>query len=105
MANFKQALIDAMNQAGIDDREERAGIAAIAGGESGFQPRTEIGYQNTRNERIRTIFSKTRQMSDDELDDLKSDPVRSSTSSMGAGSATRRTPTTASPIAVAAPFS
>jgi len=40
MANFKQALIDAMNQAGIDDREERAGIAAIAGGESGFQPRT-----------------------------------------------------------------
>ena len=76
MANFKQALIDAMNQAGIDDREERAGIAAIAGGESGFQPRTEIGYQNTRNERIRTIFSKTRQMSDDELDDLKPDPVR-----------------------------
>jgi putative chitinase len=76
MADFKQALIEAMNQAGIDDPEERAGIAAIAGGESDFKPHTEFGYQNTRNDRIRRIFSKTREMSDAELDDLKSDPVR-----------------------------
>lgn len=76
MADFKQALIDAMTQAGIDDPEERAGIAAIAGGEGNFQPHTERDYRNTRNSRIRQVFSKTREMSDDELDALKADPVQ-----------------------------
>jgi predicted chitinase len=76
MADYKQALIDAMNRAGITDPDERAGIAAIAGGESGFQPHTEIGYANTHNDRIRTIFSKTRDLSDDDLDALKADNVK-----------------------------
>ena len=51
MADNKQALIDAMNQAGITDPEERAGIAAIAGGESGFQPGSEVSYAHTDNVR------------------------------------------------------
>ncbi|HEX6440870.1 MAG TPA: glycoside hydrolase family 19 protein [Stellaceae bacterium] len=76
MADYRQALIDAMDEAGITDPEERAGIAAIAGGESGFQPHTEIGYQHTSNDRIRQVFAKTRDMDDDELDDLKADPKR-----------------------------
>lgn len=76
MTDYRQALIDAMNEAGITDPEERAGIAAIAGGESDFRPHTEIGYQHTGNDRIRQIFSKTRDMGDDELDDLKADPKR-----------------------------
>ena len=75
MADNKQALIDAMNQAGITDPEERAGIAAIAGGESGFQPGSEVSYAHTNNDRIHRIFSKTRDLSDDDLNALKADPV------------------------------
>jgi len=76
MADFRQALIDAMNDSGIDDPEDRAGIAAIAGGEGNFQPHTEKDYRNTRNGRIRQVFAKTRQMSDADLDALKADPVQ-----------------------------
>lgn len=75
MADFKSALIAAMTEAGIVDIDERAMIAAIAGGESGFQPHTEVSYGHTENDRIRMIFSVLRDWNDADLDDLKSDDV------------------------------
>ena len=75
MADFKSALIAAMTKAGIVDIDERAMIAAIAGGESGFQPHTETDYSHTANDSIRLIFAQLRDWDDDDLDDLKSDPV------------------------------
>jgi len=74
-SGYKQALIDAMDQAGITDPDERAAIAAIAGGECALRPRSEIGYARTSNDRIRRIFSKTRQLDDDELNALKTNDV------------------------------
>lgn len=51
----------------------RAGIAALAGGESDLKPHTEIGYGHTENGRIRGIFSRVRDLSDQALDQLKAD--------------------------------
>jgi predicted chitinase len=77
MADPKQALRDAMTTAGITDPDERAGIAAIAGGESGFVPHTEVGYANTPNARIRLIFkNEVATLTDDQINDLKSDDRR-----------------------------
>lgn len=68
----KLILRAAMDKQGITDPELRAGIAAIAMGESAFQMRPEIGYSHTSNDRIREIFvTKCGDMSDDELDTLK----------------------------------
>jgi predicted chitinase len=53
-------LQQAMNEQGIMDPEMRAGIAATAYGESGFQPRSEMGYGGSAQKRgagyIRNIF-------------------------------------------------
>jgi putative chitinase len=61
-----------MDKQGVTDPELRAGIAAIAMGESGFSMKPEMGYEHTRNDRIRLIFgSRVNQLSDDQLDALK----------------------------------
>lgn len=52
-------LIAAMNRHGITDNALRAGIAAIAGGESGMKPHSEIGYGHTDPARTRDIFHST----------------------------------------------
>src|SRR5205823_3145442 len=64
-------LRDAMDAQGITDNELRAGIAAIAGGESGFKPVSETSFRNTSNARIRQIFGAARGMSDSQLNALK----------------------------------
>lgn len=70
----KDILRDAMDAAGITDNELRAGIVAIAGGESGFTPHTEMGYAHTSNARIRQIFgARIAHYPDAELDHIKSD--------------------------------
>lgn len=76
MTDFKQALRDAMTAAKITDNDERAMIAAIAGGESDFKPQTEISYSHTSNSRIRTIFSATRRLTDATLTDLKANDTK-----------------------------
>ena len=64
----------AMTAQGITDPDERAGIAAIAMGESNMAGYTERGYAHTSNERIREVFgSRVADMSDDDLDQLKAD--------------------------------
>lgn len=83
MLDPKQALRDAMTAAGIKDRDERAMIAAIAGGENGFTNHVETSYAHTDNARIRSIFSAGRlaggagkPLSEAELNALKADPVK-----------------------------
>lgn len=64
----------AMDRHGIADREMRAGIAAVAMGESALKPRTEDSYAGTSNRRIRTIFgARVAALDDGQLDALKRD--------------------------------
>ncbi len=75
VAECKEALIRAMDKAGITDNTERAAIAAVVNGECGFQPRYEASYAHTSNDRIRMIFgSRVADLSDEELDEAKADP-------------------------------
>lgn len=61
-----------MDRQHVTDNQLRAGIAAIAMGESGFQMKPELGYANTSDDRIRMIFgSRIAVLSNDELDRLK----------------------------------
>jgi putative chitinase len=73
-AQMKAFLKAAMDEQGITDPSVRAGIAAIAGGESGFRPRSETGYGHTDVSRIRALFgSRVANFSDEELEQLATD--------------------------------
>lgn len=65
------ALRSAMTTAGITDNLERAGVAAIAMGESCMVGKPELGYSHTSNDRIREVFSVCRGLSDDQLNAIK----------------------------------
>lgn len=69
-------LRDAMDAQGITDNELRAGIAAIAGGESAFKPIAEVGYGHTPNDRIRSIFAAAKHLTDAQLNALKVDDAK-----------------------------
>lgn len=71
-ADYLRAAFDKL---GVTDPNVRAGIAAIAMGESGLNPHSEIGYANTANSRIRLIFGSRVPADDASLDALKADPV------------------------------
>ena len=67
-----------MNTQGVTDPKIRAAMAATVEGESGFRLQSEIAYDKTSNEGIRTSFgmgSVFGRMSDEELTKLKADPV------------------------------
>ena len=70
------ALLNAeMDKQGVTDNDIRAGIAAIAMGESQMNPHTETAYTHTANERIREVFgSRVADMTDEQIDQLKADP-------------------------------
>tara|TARA_R110002126_G_scaffold63790_2_gene163569 strand:- start:596 stop:1621 length:1026 start_codon:yes stop_codon:yes gene_type:complete len=68
-----QILIDTMVENGVTDPVAQVGMLAVIGKETHFINKKEIAYQNTSNKRINKIFSKTRNMSDSELDNLKRD--------------------------------
>jgi uncharacterized protein (TIGR02594 family) len=71
--DVKSLLIDAMNRHGINDNALRAGIAAIAGGESGMVPHSEIGWGHSDPANARQFFRALRNMSDDEIRALAAD--------------------------------
>ena len=74
----KQLLLQEMNAQGVTDPKVRAAMAAVTEGESGFRLQSEIAYDKTSNEGIRTSFgmgSVFGRMSDEELTKLKADPV------------------------------
>jgi len=68
-----QRLIDTMVEHGVTDPIAQVGMLAVIGKETHFINKKEKGYHNTSNERIRSIFSRTRNMSDSELNSLKKD--------------------------------
>lgn len=71
----KEALRRAMDELGMTDNMLRAGTAAICGGENHFTSKWETSWKNTDNARIRSFFSRLRNMSDAELTSLKRDDV------------------------------
>jgi len=68
-----QRLIDNMIELGVTNPVAQVGMLAVIGKETHFINKKEKGYGNTPNSRIREIFSRTRNLSDSELDVLKSD--------------------------------
>lgn len=73
MASNKDIVINALKDSGITNKYSIAAILAIIDKESGFKPQTEIGYGNTSNARIKSIFDKTKTLTDQQLDALKKD--------------------------------
>lgn len=67
-----QLLINKMKKKGITNPTVQAAILGTIGKESGFVPQNEIGYGGTDNSIIRKYFPVTRKMSNDQLDELKS---------------------------------
>jgi uncharacterized protein (TIGR02594 family) len=72
----RSLLIQAMDDHDVTDNDLRAGIAAIAGGESGMVPHSEIGWGHTDPERTRGFFSALSEMSDEEILALAADDER-----------------------------
>lgn len=65
-------LRQAMNQQAMTDPKIRAGLAAIVGGESGFQPQSEMSYSTTPNPYLRGLFgNRLGGMNDAALSQLK----------------------------------
>lgn len=65
-----------MDRQGVTDNQIRAGIAAIAMGESALNPHTETDYSHTANSRIRVIFgSRVADLTEPQLNILKTNPV------------------------------
>lgn len=66
-------LISKMKEYGVEDPITQIGMLAVIGKETNFVNKKEKSYQNTDNKRIRRIFKKTRDLTDEQLNELKSD--------------------------------
>lgn len=70
------AMISAMNKHGITNPYLQTGILGTVGKETGFVLRPEVGYGNTSNSRIRSIFkNRVADLSEDALTSLKKNDV------------------------------
>lgn len=77
MATNKDIIIAELKATGITNQYSIAAILAVIDKESGFKPQTEISYANTSNARIKSIFKdRTSSLSDQQINDLKKDPVK-----------------------------
>src|ERR1044071_3205650 len=72
----KAVLRQEMDARGWHDDDQRAGLAAIVGGESGFVPQRERSWAHTANASIRRFFRSTRGPTEAEVTELKADDVR-----------------------------
>jgi putative chitinase len=68
-----ERLVEKMKELGVDDPITQIGMLAVIGKETNFVNKREKSYKNTPNNRIRKIFKRTRNLTDQELDNLKSD--------------------------------
>ena len=68
-------VIDTMKRKGITNKYMQAAILAVISKESSFKGGRETGYSNTSNQRIRSVFSKTSSLNDNDLNRLKSNDV------------------------------
>ena len=72
--NNMTLLVNEMNAEGITNPLTHAAVLAVVYKESAFNPAaSEISYKNTDNARIRSVFAKTKSLSDADLNKLKSD--------------------------------
>lgn len=72
-----KALIEAMKKHNITNPLTQIAILGVIGKETGYIPQNEIGYGTTPNDRIRGIFgSRVKDLSDAELNTLKSNDVK-----------------------------
>lgn len=77
MPDMRDLLVAEMDRQKMTDNDLRAGLMAIAGGESELRPVSEVSYAGTSNDRIRGIFKTAmRGKSDAFISDLKRDPER-----------------------------
>lgn len=68
--------LKALNDANITNKFAQAAILAVLNKESGFSPKREKGYGNTKNSRIREIFgSRVADLNETELTELKKNDV------------------------------
>lgn len=67
-------IVKRLNAEGITNPYTQAGILAVISKESSFIPKSEKPYSNTSNDRIRKIFSRTKNLSDSQLTKIKNDP-------------------------------
>jgi len=65
-----------LKNAGFSSKIVRLAIMATIGKESNAIPKFENGYSRTSNARIRSIFSRTQNLSDSQLNYIKADDVR-----------------------------
>lgn len=64
-------IVKKMKEKGITNKLTQSAILAVVSKESAFIPKGETSYKNTSNDRIRSIFSKTKGLSDSQLTALK----------------------------------
>lgn len=72
--NNINVIIETLQNSGITNPALIAGILAVVMKETNFILKPETGYNNTDNLRIRSIFSKTRPLTDQQLTNLKKNP-------------------------------
>ena len=69
-------IIHDLRSKGVNNMYAEAGVLSVVSKESLFIPKFEKGYQNTANDRIRSIFGKyVSGLSEEELTVLKADEV------------------------------
>ena len=72
-----KTLVDTMKKHGITNPLTQIAILGVIGKETGYVPKNEIGYASTSNDRIKSIFgSRVKNLSDSELNSLKSNNVK-----------------------------
>ena len=73
----KRLISATMNKYGVTNPEERAAMAAVIAGESGFRPISENNYSKTSNARIREVFKgRVGNLSEEQLTAIKADPEK-----------------------------
>lgn len=71
----EQIVAATLKKAGITNRYSVAAVMSVISKESGFVPKSETSYATTSNARIKSIFAKTRKLSEAQLTALKSNAV------------------------------
>lgn len=74
MPTNKDLVLKELQNSGITNKYAIAAIMAIIDKESGFKPQSEIAYSGNTNNYIRSKFSITKTLSDDQLTRLKASP-------------------------------
>ncbi len=74
--NNAALIVQELIKAGVTNKFTHSAVLAVISKETGFNPgNVELGYKNTSNARIRQIFSKTKDLTDAQLNSLKSNDV------------------------------